>query len=94
MQTYGAGVRITLSGPDEAAVEMAADELKQRLGARFAVMRRRRGRNCLRLMAVMLTGSAAHVDAGASDLIDRLYAGQPAGPGRAANPPAELRQLA
>ncbi|MCI0756183.1 hypothetical protein [Teichococcus vastitatis] len=73
------GIRITLSGEDEAAVEMAADELKHRLGARFAVTRRRREGGRLRLVGAMLTGSAAHVDAAASDLLDRLYAGRAAG---------------
>lgn len=78
MGEYQAGIRITLQGADDTAVEMAADELKQRLGSRFAVTarRRRRDRSGLSITATMLTGSAANVDAAASDLLDLLYAGQ------------------
>ncbi|MXP64014.1 hypothetical protein E0493_11730 [Roseomonas sp. M0104] len=78
MGDYQTGVRITLQGVDDAAVEMAADELKQRLGARFAVTarRRRQGQPGLSITATMLMASAANVDAAASDLLDRLYAGR------------------
>jgi len=78
MEEHRSGIRITLQGADDAAVEMAADELKQRLGSRFAVTarRRRRDREGLSITATMLTGSAANVDAAASDLLDLLYAGQ------------------
>ncbi|MDJ0389498.1 hypothetical protein QMO56_15380 [Roseomonas sp. E05] len=78
MGDYQTGIRITLQGVDDAAVEMAADELKQRLGARFAVTARRRrpGRSGLTITGTMLMASAANVDAAASDLLDRLYAGR------------------
>ncbi|HWL82316.1 MAG TPA: hypothetical protein VNR89_15310 [Roseomonas sp.] len=78
MDDYQTGIRITLQGVDDAAVEMAADELKQRLGPRFAVTarRRRQGQSGISITATMLMTSASNVDAAASDLLDRLYAGR------------------
>jgi hypothetical protein len=72
------GIRVTLEGTDDVAVEAAADELKQRLGSRFAVLtrRRRRGGAELVLTATLLASATANVDAAASDLIDLIYAHQ------------------
>jgi hypothetical protein len=75
--TYQTGVRIMLEGGDGIAVEAAAAELKARLGERFSVTARRRacGPAGLRLIGAMLVSAASSLDAGAGDLLDRLYAG-------------------
>jgi hypothetical protein len=72
------GIRVTLQGTDDVAVEAAADELKQRLGARFAVLTRKRKREGgeLVLTATLLASTTAPVDAAATDLIDLMYARQ------------------
>lgn len=72
------GIRVTLQGADDVAVEAAAEELKQRLGSRFAVHTRRRRRDGseLVLTATLMASTTASVDAAASDLIDLMYAHQ------------------
>ncbi|MBO1073788.1 hypothetical protein [Roseomonas marmotae] len=72
------GIRVMLQGADDVAVEAAADELKQRLGARFSVVTRKRRREGgdLVITATMLASATANVDAAATDLIDLIYASQ------------------
>ena len=77
------GVRITLSGTDQVAIEAAADELKHRFAARFAVTGRRRSpvsgkaaKGDLTVWGTLLVDVATDLDASVMDLLDRLYAGQ------------------
>ena len=77
------GVRITLQGQDQVAVEAAADELKHRFGIRFAVTGRRRSvdlkerdKEGLKVWGTLLVDVATDMDASVMDLLDRLYAGQ------------------
>lgn len=66
-----AGVRVTISGQDPAAVEEAAREVKARFGKRFAVTRRIRSRKGpgLRVFGVILTDAGNSLDADVGDLL-------------------------
>ncbi|WP_419899145.1 hypothetical protein [Roseomonas sp. USHLN139] len=80
------GVRITVNGADDVAVEAAAGELRARFGNRFAVVgrRRQRSRGAVEVEAMLLVSVTASEDAGAADLLDLLYAGRAPVPAAAA----------
>jgi hypothetical protein len=80
------GVRITLNGPDDSAVEAAAGELRARFGSRFAVVarRRQRSRGAVQVEGMLLVSATASEDAEAADLLDLLYSGRAQGGGATA----------
>lgn len=73
-----AGVRITLTGADDVAVEAAAGELRARFGSRFAIVSRKRprSRGPLQVEGMLLVSAAASEDAENADLLDLLYSGR------------------
>jgi hypothetical protein len=77
--TRPTGVKLTLRGPDHTAVESAADEIKRRFGARFAVSGRKvcgaSTGGYLVISGVVLVNVGTAIDVSADDLLDLIAAG-------------------
>ncbi|CAH2602034.1 conserved protein of unknown function [Rhodovastum atsumiense] len=77
------GVSISLRGPDHAAVEAAANELKERFGKRFAVCRRSvapvSSGGGLTIRATLLVSAEDHLDAAVAASLDLFYSGSRTG---------------